>query len=120
MKWVILDLDTRSNFAMIDTHTFSTTPTQEPISVVLSGGNKITSTHRCALDTLILPEKAQLGYIIPVLAAHLLVSVVALCNARCKVMLTKTDIKVEYRSKFVLIGSRYIKTRLWMMQYSGS
>ena len=82
-QWAILDSGATSNFLMTDVHTFSITPTDEPISITLPNGNKVRSTHNCVLDLPQLPEGARNGHISPGLASNSLVSVVVLCNAEC-------------------------------------
>ena len=111
-QWAILDSGATSNFLMTETHTFSVTPTDEPISVTLPDGNKVQLTHKCVLDFPQFPESARNGHIIPGSASNSLVSVVVLCNAGCEVTLKAFDVTVKYKGKIVLTGTKCMQTVL--------
>ena len=114
-QWAILDSGATSNFLMTDTHTFSITPTDKPISVTLPNRNKVQSTHKCVLALPQLPEGARNGHIIPGLASNSLVPVVVLCNAGCEVAFEEFDVTVKYKGKIVLTRTTCMQTGLWMV-----
>ena len=98
-QWAILDSGATSNFLMIDAHTVTIIPTDNPKSVTLSDGRKVQSTHKCTLDLPDLPIAARNGHIIPGLALNSLISTVVLCNAGCKVTFNKYGMTVNIMEK---------------------
>ena len=88
---------------------------KNPLSVKLPDGPRVSSTHTCILAIPELPTKARIAHIIPGLAAHSLLSIVQLCNAGCKVSITKIACTVRYRGRLILQGQKCSRTGLWMV-----
>ena len=90
-------------------------PAVNPLTVTIPDGSRVQSTHDCKLAIPELPEKAQIGHIVPGLASHSLVSVIKLCNAGCEVTFTKIECTVKYRGRVVLTGYKCQRIGLWMI-----
>jgi len=70
-------------------------PALNPLTVTIPNGSRVQSTHNCKLAIPELPEKAQIGHIVPGLASKSLVSVIKLCNAGCEATFTKIECIVK-------------------------
>ncbi len=90
-------------------------PATTPIWAKLPNGETICTTHTCTLLLEHLPEKARHAHVLPNLALHSLISVVNLCNAGCKVLLTKIGRMIKFKGKTIICGHKCTNTGLWMI-----
>ena len=90
-------------------------PATNPITAKLPDGRRVTSTKEGRIHWCNLPEKARWAHKMPGLATHLLISVIALCEAGCTVSFTQIGCQVTYRGKMILCGSKCEKSGLWMI-----
>ena len=88
--WAIIDLGATSHFLVTAAPVADIIPAQNPLPVTTPNRARVHTTYDCNVAILELPEKARSIHIVPGLASHLLVSVVKLCNAGCKVIFTKS------------------------------
>ena len=88
---------------------------KKPTKCEATCGARASSTHTFALAISELPAKARIAHIIPGLAAHSLLSILQLCNARCEVGITKIACTVRYRGRLILKGQKCSRTGLWMV-----
>ena len=114
-EWSILDLAATSHFLVVDAPVNDVTTAESPINVKQPDGACVSSTHTCNLRIPNLPPAARLAHIIPGLASHLLVSVVRLCNAGCKVTFTKINCVVEHCGRTIMKGYKCTTNGLWMI-----
>jgi hypothetical protein len=89
--WAILDSGVTSHFLTTNAPTSNIIPASVPLIARLPNSDKVQSTHTCTLNLPDLPAGARVAHIIPGLASHSLLSVVAMCNARCTVTFTKIN-----------------------------
>lgn len=99
---------TEAHVKLVDSNT-------QQITFTLSDGNKVKSTQQCTLGLPQLPTKARTGYILPGLASHSLISVIALCDAGCETTFTKISVTIKYRGKIIMRGAKCTKIGLWMV-----
>ena len=111
-EWAILDSGATSHFLVISAPTTDRQEEENPLSVKLTDGARVISTHTCTLAIPELPAKASISHIIPCLAAHSLLSIVQLCSAGCEVSITKIACKVRYRVRLILQGQKCSRTGL--------
>ena len=114
-NWAIIDSGATSNFLVTEATVADVVTAHNPLTVTIPAGSRVQSTHNCKIAIADLPEKARLGHIIPGLASHSLILVITLCNAGCKVLLTKIKCIVTYRGRMVITGQKYCRTGLWMI-----
>ena len=67
--------------------------------------------HNGYIDAQDLPIKFRYAHILPGLK-HLLLSIVQLCNARCKVISTANDVSIRYKGEIILQESKCTRTGL--------
>ena len=88
-EWAILDSGVSSHFLVVGAPVTNKQVAVAPISVTLTDGDQLHSTHIGELDMPRLPKSARECHIIPDLASYSLISVVKLCEAGCEVSFTK-------------------------------
>ena len=76
------------------------------------------STHECDIDWPLLPKAATAAHIIAQLRQQSLLSVVQLCDAGCKVPFLEDQCIIKYKSKIVLLGIKFPRTRLWLVPFN--
>ena len=79
--WAILDSGATSHFLFTTAPITNITPASNSLTVKLTYGACVSSTHTCTLTLPQLPKRARESHIIPGLASHSLMSVVKLFNA---------------------------------------
>ncbi len=94
-EWSILDSGATSHFLVVNAPCEDIQPALIPLTVRQPDGAQVKSSHTCSLNIDDLPKNARVAHVIPGLASHLLLSVVRLCNAGCKVIFTKIDCCVK-------------------------
>ena len=114
-KWAVMDSGATGNFLVTDAPISERTEAHDQISVTLPDGSQVESTHTGLIDIPQLPKAARIGYVIPGLNTHSLMSVVVLCNAGCTVKFTKIGVTVKYRGSTILTGRKCTRTGLWMV-----
>jgi hypothetical protein len=72
------------------------------------------STHTCNI-TILGPPKVLVGHVVPKLSIALLIGIRVLCNARCKVLFTKSKCDVWYNGKVILSGNKDPSADLWAL-----
>ena len=103
-EWAILDSGATSHFLVIAAPTTDRQEATNPLSVKLSDGARVSSTHTCDLAIPEIPAKDRIAHIIPGLAAHSVLSIVQLRNVGCDVSITKIACTVRYRGRLILQG----------------
>ena len=86
------------------------TPTANPISITLSDGQTILSTHTFNLNILWLPVFITEAQIVPGITHSSLIFIKRLCDKGCKVIYNKTEVTVIYDGKLVLSRGRNTHT----------
>ena len=114
-EWAILDSGATSHFLVIVAPTSDLQEAKNPLSVKLSDGARVSSTHTCTLAIPEIPAKARIAHIVPGLTDHSLLSIVQLCNAGYEVRITKIACTVRYRVRLILQGQKCSRTGLWMV-----
>lgn len=117
-QWAILDSGATSYFLCIDEAATGGKPTNNPITVTIPDGSKLTSTHTRELDLPHLPQATRTGHILPGMSSYSLVSVVTQPNAGCQVTFDKIGVNVTYRGRMVMEGNKCTRTGLWMVPIS--
>ena len=113
----ILDSGAISHFLVVGAPATKKQVAVAPVSVTLTDGDQVHSTHIGYLDMPQLPKSARECHIIPDLASYSLISVVKLCEAGCEVSFKTLGIGVEvrYRGRLIIKGSKFTRTGLWMV-----
>jgi hypothetical protein len=114
-RWAILDLGATSHFLATSAPATNILPTAAPIIAHLPNGDRVHSTHTCMLNIPSLPPSARMAHIIPGLALHLLLSVIAMCNAGCTVTSSKIGCTIVYHSRRIICGHKCTRSGLWMI-----
>ncbi len=111
--WCLNDTTTTESFLHLDNKTpiFEVKPTTNPISVKVSNGQNITSTHEGKLR-INLPPEAQKVHLFPDLATSL-ISVGQLCDHDCTATFDKNKVLITHGDKIVLQGKRNTANGLW-------
>ena len=86
-----------------------------PISITIPNGKRMTSTRTCNLDIPWLPNHVTEAYIVPGLAHASLISTRKYCDAGCKVIFDANECKIYYKGKLVLAGSKDKNMALWKL-----
>ena len=84
----------------------------KPLNITLPEGNKIRSTHTCALRAPWLRPAARDAHIVPGLMRTSRLLIKALCDANCKVAYDKDDCCVFYEGTLIWRGIRDKSTGL--------
>jgi hypothetical protein len=89
-------------------------PSLQPLTINLSDGSKVKSTHMC--DTTIpgLPTILT-GHIVPKLTIASLIDIRVLCEAGCSVVFIKAKCDVIYNGQVILRGFKDTATNLWTL-----
>ncbi len=92
-------------------------PATYPLTVNLSDGCQVKSTHTCDVVVPGLP-RLLVGHIVPNLAIASLFGIHPLCNVGCTVVFHKDRVDVWYDGKLILVGPRNMSTDLWMLPFT--
>jgi hypothetical protein len=82
-RWAILASGATSHFLITNTPATNICTASARLVARLPNGERVQLAHTCTLDLPELPAAARNAHIIPGLALHFLLSVVAMCNAGC-------------------------------------
>ena len=115
MKWAILDSGASSHFLLSSAPVTDKKIATDPLRIKLPNGSTIQSSHTANIALPMLPPKAREAHIVPGLASHSLVSVVKLCNAGCKVMISDISCEIISKSKQKIQCKKCTQTGLWMI-----
>ena len=66
--WEIVDSGATSNFLVTEAPVVDIVPALNPLTMTIPNGSRVQSTHDCKLAIPELPEKSQIGHIVPGLA----------------------------------------------------
>jgi hypothetical protein len=119
-SWAILNSGATSHFLTTNAPASNIIPATVPLIAHLPNGDKLQLTQTCTLDLPKLPPGAQTAYIIPGLASHSLLSVIAMCNAGCIVTFTKINCTIAYLGHIIIGGHKCRRTGLWMVPITDS
>jgi hypothetical protein len=86
----IADTGAAAIFIMEGTPCKNLRPAIRPLTINLSDGTKVKSTHTCDITIPGLP-KVLVGHVVPKLTIALLIRIRVLCDAGCKVLFIKTN-----------------------------
>jgi hypothetical protein len=114
-RWAILDSGATSHLLTTDAPATNIILAAVPLIARLPNRDKMQSIHTCTLNLPDLPVSTQAAHIIPSLAAHLLLSIVTMCNAGCTVTFTKINCIISYRIRTIIWGTKCTRTSLWMV-----
>ncbi len=114
-RWAVLDLGATSHFLTTNLPATNICAASVPLVARLPNGERVQLTHTCTLDLPELPATTRNAHIIPGLALHSRLSIVAMCNAGCTVTFTKIGCSIVYRGHTILCGHKCTRTGLWMV-----
>ncbi len=114
-KWAILNSGATSHFLTTNVPATNICAASVPLVARLPNGERVQLTHTCTLDLSELPAAARNAHIIPGLALHSLLSIVAMCNAGCTVTFTKIGCSIMYCGRTIVCGHKCMCTGLWMV-----
>ena len=116
-EWEILYSGASSHFLVVGAPVTNKQVALAPISVTLTYGDQVHSTHIGDLDIPQLPKIARECYIIPDLASYSLISVVnyAKKDVKCHLKNGGIGVEVRYRGQMMIKGSKCTRTGLWMV-----
>ena len=109
VHYAIFDSSSTGNFLIEDEPVVNKWVALNLVSVTLSNGKTIASTHTCNLDIPWLPNEITEAHIVPGLSHSSLISTRTFCDTRFKVQFSKQECKVFYQNKLVMIGKRLRK-----------
>ena len=101
----IADTGATSIFIMEGTPCNNLQPAIRPLTINLTDGTKVKSTHTCDITIPGLPV-ALVGHVVPKLSIALLIGIRVLCDAGCEIVFTKTNCDVWYKGKIILRGKK--------------
>jgi hypothetical protein len=110
----ITDTGVTSIFIMKGTPVKNLHTTNNPITISLPDGSKVSSTHICDINIPGLPTVLT-GYIVPGITMASLIGIRILCKAGCKVVFDNKKRKVFYKNKIILRGYKDLTTNLWTL-----
>ena len=110
----IADTGATSIFIMKGTPVKNLRTTNNPITISLPDGSKVSSTHICDINIPGLPTVLT-GYIVPGITMASLIGIRILCKAGCKVVFDNKKRKVFYKNKIILRGYKDLTTNLWTL-----
>ena len=108
----IADTGATSIFIMKGTPVKNLRTTNNPITISLPDGSKVSSTHICDINIPGLPMVLT-GYIVPGITMASLIGIQILCKAGCKVVFDNKKCEVFYENKIILKGYKDLTTDLW-------
>ncbi len=114
-RWAILDSGATSHFLTMSAPATNICAASVPLVTRLPNGERVQSTHTCTLNLPELPAATRNSHIIPGLALHSLLSVVAMCNAGYTVVFTKIGCSIVYRGRTIVCSHKCTRTGLWMV-----
>ena len=86
-----------------------------PISITITNGKSMTSSHTCNLEIPWLPNHMTEAHTLPGLAHASLISTRKFCEARCKVIFDADECRVYYKGNLVISGGKDENTALWKL-----
>ena len=112
----IADTGETGHFVLPGTHVKIIKPATNILTINLSDGYNIKSTHTCQLEIQCLPEEAKEAHIFPGLAHTSFVSIKVLCNTGCNVEYDTNKCIVIYKDKKVWNDNREPSIGLWVLK----
>ena len=103
-----------SIFIMKGTPVKNLRTTNNPITISLTDGSKVTSTHICDIYIPGLPTVLT-GHIVPGITMASLIGIRILCKAGCKVVFDDEKCEVFYKNNIILKGHKDPTTDLWTL-----
>ncbi len=85
-----------------------------PITISLPDGSKVTSSHVCDINIPGLPTVLT-GHVVPGITMASLIGIRILCKAGCKVVFDDEKCKVFYKNNIILRGYKDPTTDLWTL-----
>jgi hypothetical protein len=110
----IADTGATSIFIMKGTPVENLRRTNNPITISLPDGSKVTSTHVCNISIPGLPTVLT-GHIVPGITIASLIGIQILCKAGCKVVFDNEKCEVLYKNNIILRGYKDPTTNLWTL-----
>ncbi len=110
----IADPGATSIFVMKGTPVKNLRKSDNPITISLPDGSKVTSTHICDIHIQGLPMVLT-GHIVPGTTMASLIGIRILCKAGCKVAFDDEKCEVFYKTKIILRGYKDPTTDLWTL-----
>jgi hypothetical protein len=114
-----LDSGATGNFLAFDAPCISKTKTLNPLSVTLSDGTIIQSTHTVILSLPGLPPSANKAHLFPSHFKHSLISVGHLYNHGCEVVFPAPIVTVRKGGTSLFVGWRDRSSGLWRIDLTG-
>jgi hypothetical protein len=114
IKHAIADTGATSIFIMKGTPVKNLRKTNNPITISLPDGSKVTSTHICDIHIPGLPTVLT-GHIVPGITMASLIGIRILCKAGCKVVFDDEKCEVFYKNNIILKGYKDPNTDLWTL-----
>jgi len=109
----IADSGANINLGTLDTPCHNLHPTKNGIHAKLPDGSVIQATHTAVLNLPGLSETARTLHIFPQLQSGALLSLGALCNDRCEIILTNNALYVTKDTRLIISGNRNFTTGMW-------
>ncbi len=110
----IADTGATSIFIMKGTPVKNIRKSDNPITISLPDGSKVTSTHICDINIQGLPTVLT-GHIVPGITMASLIGIRILCKAGCNVVFDDEKCEVFYRNNLILTGYKDPTTYLWTL-----
>ena len=110
----IADTGATSIFIMKGTPVKNLRKSNNPITISLPDGSKVTSTHICDINIPGLPTVLT-GHIVPGITMASLIGIRILCKAGCKVVFDDEKCVVFYKNNIILRGCKDPTTDLWTL-----
>ncbi len=110
----IADTGATSIFIMKGTPVKNLRRTNNPITISLPDGSKVTSTHICDICIPGLPTVLT-EHIVPGITIASLIGIRILCKAGCKVVFANEKCEVMYKKNIILRGYKDPTTGLWTL-----
>ena len=114
MTHAIADTGATSIFIMKGTPVKNLRKSNNPITISLPDGSKVTSTHICDITIPGLPTVLT-GHIVPGITMASLIGIRILCKAGCKVVFDDKKCEVIYKNNIILRGYKDPTTDLWTL-----
>ena len=114
MTHAIADTGATSIFIMKGTPVKNLRKSNNPITISLPDGSKVTSTHICDITIPGLPTVLT-GHIVPGITMASLIGIRILCKAGCKVVFDDEKCEVIYKNNIILRGYKDPTTDLWTL-----
>jgi hypothetical protein len=114
----IVDTRATSIFIMDGIDVVNKRITNKPLTINMSDGQKVKSTHICDI---MIPGLRMVftGHIVLHLAIASLIGIRPLCNTGCTITFDKDKCNESYNGNIILQGFKDIPTNLWMLPING-